>query len=197
MQKEAVWCQYYVVTPTQVRLHRHRSRCCTNYEDRFVLCRWRAEARRGADGLLRRSGRTSSWSERERHAARKGRRGLSPRRLPPRAGSAGDGARQNRPLRWLRPQRHHQHHQPRRGHSGPCAGLCVRGLPSLQSLARSERADEPLWTRWAKRLRARQGRRATSPATAPATTLTPGCTKRWATASPTWPTGTDLYRSEF
>ncbi|MFQ9428068.1 MAG: MBL fold metallo-hydrolase [Oscillospiraceae bacterium] len=44
---------------------------------------------------------------------------------------------------WLRPQRHHQHHQPRRGHSGPCAGLCVRGLPSLQSLARSERAESP------------------------------------------------------
>ena len=44
---------------------------------------------------------------------------------------------------------------------------------------------EPLWTRWASAC-ARGRRRATSPATAPATTLTPGCTKHWATASPTW-----------
>ena len=47
---------------------------------------------------------------------------------------------------------------------------------------------------------ARGRRRATSPATAPATTLTPGCTKRWATASPTWrperPLRSDFLESE-
>ena len=39
-----------------------------------------------------------------------------------------------------------------------------------------------------------------APATAPATTLTPGCTKRWATASPTWrperPLRSDFLESE-
>jgi len=73
------------------------------YTDRFVMAA-SCEDRRGTDTLLRHP--DARAPERgERHAARKGRRGLSPRHLPPRAGPAGDGARQNRPLRRLRPQR--------------------------------------------------------------------------------------------